>query len=236
MIDVTSEWAATRNGLHRVAVHVMARRRSQLVGKIGLRAATGGIATPAAGPEHEVLRTAGSRLVRERTGAAATTVSIDLAGATLAEAAALADVDLAAPLDVGHDTPPVGDPAAPLTIDPQAAEGIAAWFAFGWAVLDETLTTASSPSVIQLWPEHFDAACDVAVRDGRTNLGVSPGDGFHDEPYLYVGPWEPDRPGDASYWNAPFGAVLTHAELRASPDPVHAGIQFLGHGLSLLTA
>lgn len=37
------------------------------------------------------------------------------------------------------------------------------------------------------------------------NYGVSPGDGFLDRPYAYVGPHQP-RSGP--FWNAPFGAVL----------------------------
>ena len=34
-----------------------------------------------------------------------------------------------------------------------------------------------------LWPEHF----DVAIRVQDVNFGVSPGDGFIEEPYAYVG-------------------------------------------------
>jgi len=228
-------WAATRVGLHRVAVHVLARRRSALVSKIGLRAAPGGFATPAAGPEHEVVRTSGSWLVRERTGAAASTIALDLAGATLADAAAMVEVDLAAPLDAGHDTPPVGDPDAPLAIDSKAALALGAWFGFGWTVLDELVVIARNPSVIQLWPEHFDAGCDVAVGETRANVGASPGDGAHPEPYLYVGPWGSERPGDDAYWNAPFGAVLAHADLIAASDPHATAVAFLHHGIDLLT-
>ena len=235
MNALPSGWSATRADLHRIAVHVMARRRAQLSGKIGLRAAPGGVATPAAGPEHEILRTSGSWLLRERTGSAASTIALDLAGATLADAAALADVDLAAPLDVGHDTPAVGDPSAPLAVDPVAAAAIAGWFAVGWRALDDVAVSSVTPTVIQLWPEHFDAACDVAVRDGRANVGVSPGDGFHDEPYLYVGPWGPERPGDDAYWNAPFGAVLGHTELSTSPDPHQAAVDFYRRGVTLLS-
>ncbi len=230
-----ANWATTRTELQRVAAHVLARRRADLVGKIGLRASPGGFATPAAGPEHEVVRVSGSLLVCERQGSAARTAVLDLAAATLEEAAAFVGVDLDAPLDLGHDAPPLGDRGARLAVDPAAADVLARWFALGWAVLDPVVSAAVEPSVIQLWPEHFDAGADVVAGSSRVNLGASPGDGFHDEPYLYVGPWEPDRPGDGSYWNAPFGAVLTHAELRASPDPVRAGIQFLRHGLALLT-
>ena len=49
--------------------------------------------------------------------------------------------------------------------------------------------------------------------DVRANLGASPGDAYEPEPYLYVGPWGPERPGDPGYWNAPFGAVLRRGEL-----------------------
>lgn len=34
----------------------------------------------------------------------------------------------------------------------------------------------------------------------------APGDSYHPEPYLYVAPWEAERPGDVAYWNAPFGS------------------------------
>lgn len=47
--------------------------------------------------------TSGAWLLRERTGESASTRSLHLPGATLAEAARLVEVDLEAPLDVGHD-------------------------------------------------------------------------------------------------------------------------------------
>lgn len=234
LAPLPATWAATRADLQRVAVHVLARRRLALAGKIGLRAAPGGIATAAAGSEHEVVRTSGAWLLRERTGASAMTQSLHLAGATLADAARLVEVNLDAPLDVGHDTPPVGDRDAPLAIDAAAALG--AWFAFGWAALDEAVASLgpdAAPSVVQLWPEHFDAACDVATGAGRTNLGASPGDAGHTEPYLYVGPWGPERPDDEAYWNAPFGAMLGHAALLTADDPHAAAVAFLRHGVEL---
>lgn len=229
---------ATRDIVQRVATHVLARRRFDLCAKFGLRAAPGGIGTPACGSEHEVVRIAGTRLIRERTGTQSLTTSLDLRAATLADAALLVDVDLAAPFEVGRDTPPVGDPTKPLGVDVAGAEALAEWFRFAWAVLDEAdgrLDGDLEPSVVQLWPEHFDAACDVATTPGqRVNLGASPGDGFCAQPYLYLGPWDAARPGDPSYWNAPFGAVLTHTELRASTDPLAVGAAFLLRGVELL--
>lgn len=232
-------FSATRDILQRVATHILARRRHALSGKFGLRAAPGGIASPAAGLEHETLRISGTRLIRESTGLGALTTSLVLDGATLAEAAALIGVDLSEPFVAGHDTPPVGDPTAPLAIDAAAAEALAAWFAFAWRVLDAAvagLGEAAEPSVVQLWPEHFDAAIDVAASPGRrVNLGASPGDGYNAEPYLYVGPWDAERPGDAEYWNAPFGAVLSYSQLAAADDPTAAAVAFLSRGVELLS-
>ena len=231
-------FAATRGALHRVAVHVMARRRHALVGRFGLRAAPGGIGSPAAGPDHEVLRTSGAWLVRERTGDAASTELLDLGSASLVEAAGFAEVDLDAELSVGRDTPPVGDREAPLAVDDAAAVALGDWCAFGWRALDLAAAGAgpsAAPSVVQLWPEHFDAGCDVGVGgERRANLGASPGDGFHPEPYLYVGPWGDERPGDPDYWNAPFGAVVGHAALATAGDPLAAAVAFLRNGLERL--
>jgi hypothetical protein len=231
-------FGATRGALHRVAVHVLGRRRSALVGKFGLRVSPGGIATPAAGPEHEVLRTDGARLIRERTGDAPRTDVLDLGAATLAEAAAFADVDLDADFSAGHDTPPVGDPDVALGVDHAAATALGGWYAFGWQALDAALAVVGAearPTVIQLWPEHFDAGCDLGVGDGRrANLGASPGDADHPDPYLYVGPWGEERPGDAAFWNAPFGAVLGHAALAATGDPLEGAVAFLTSGLARL--
>ena len=232
-------FATTRTALQRVAVHVLARRRHALVGRLGLRSTPGGFGTPDAGPDHqhEVLRVTGTWLLRERVGDTAATVGLDLATATLADAAALAEVDLGAEFSAGHDTPEVGDPHAALGVDPAAAAVLADWYAFGWRVIDAAVTVASAndpgatPSILQLWPEHFDAGCDLAIGGGRVNLGASPGDGFHEEPYLYVGPWGPERPGDPAYWNAPFGAVLGWSELQKSKAPPAGAFDFVHDGL-----
>lgn len=231
-------YPATRDAIQRVATHILARRRHQLCGKIGLRATPGGIGTPACGPDHEVLRISGTRLVRERTGSDARATAIDIATATLDDAAAFAEVDLAAAFEAGHDTPPLGDRRASLDVDAAAADALAGWFWFGWAVLDATVAALgpeAEPSVVQLWPEHFDVGCDVAAGPGgRVNLGASPGDSFSARPYLYVGPWEPERPGDEAYWNAPFGAVLSYDRLRAVSDPAANAVGFLRRGVELL--
>lgn len=225
-------FAETRDALHRVAAHVLGRRRYEVSGRFGLRATPGGFGTPAFGPEPEVLRVAGGFLVRERGGLAERTAL----AASLAELAAFAGTSLDAEFSAGSDTPAVGDTGAALDVDPTAVLALGGWYAFGWRVVDEVLDLfpAAGPTVLQLWPEHFDAGLDVETSPGhRTNLGASPGDRHVGEPYLYVGPWDAERPGDPAYWNAPFGAVLRYADLAASADPLTAGVAFLRHGIGL---
>lgn len=184
--DLPPGHAATRVVLQRVATHVVARRRHDLTGRFGLRAAPGGLAAPATGGRDiEVLRTDGDLLLVERGGAVTVTPMT-----TLGALAAAAEVDLAAPFETGADAPPVGDPEAPLGVDPVAARALGAWWSFATTVLDDAvawLGPGAGPSVIQIWPEHFDVACDVAWGPGegeRANLGGSPGDGFRDEPRI----------------------------------------------------
>jgi hypothetical protein len=208
---VTSDLAtlvATRLALQRVATHVLARRRCDVTGAFGLRATPGGIGTPAFGPPDalEVVRIDGSDLVHEQ-GARLRVHAID--GASLAGLAEAVGVDLTRPFSVGGDTPPVDDVDEPIVLDAQAAARLAAWYDLGWRALDAIAAVAREPAPAQLWPEHFDASILVSIGrggDDRCDVGLSPGDRHSDAPYLYVGPWSGDRPGDPAYWNAPFGA------------------------------
>lgn len=230
----------SRDALRLVAVHVMARGRSAATGRIGLRALPGGFGTPAFGDGPEVVRLDGDVLIHE-TGSGTRVAQLT----TLADAAELVGVDLAAPLSVGHDTPPQGDPHADLRVDPAAADLVATWFGLVATALDGViagLPPAAAPSVAQLWPEHFDLAIDVAWGDGegqRVNLGGSAGDDGEPEPYAYVGPWTADRPGDPAFWNAPFGSVLPHRAVAAAGSPADARgtlAAFFRQGIDLLAA
>jgi hypothetical protein len=228
--------AVTLSTVHRIAVHVLARRRFEVSGRFGLRASPGGFATPAFGDGPEVIRVAGPYLVRE-TGA--TSASVPIAGSTLRELAVFAKTDIDAPFSCGDDTPGSGETDAPLVADPEKLTLIADWYALGWAALDVVVTSlpgAAEPATIQLWPEHLDAATNVDLgRDRRVNLGFSPGDSFEAQPYAYVGPWGTERPGDPAYWNAPFGAVLRRADLDPSINMVSACIEFIQTGISCIS-
>lgn len=234
---------AARDALHRIANHVLARAEKAATGQVGLRATPGGFGTTTIRPDRERIRVSGGTLVRESAAAGGTwTRTVEIDGSTLAELAALADVDLAAEFWAGDATPPIGDIDEPIALHVPSARRIGAWYAVVTEALDRLVHTAptfSAPSLVQLWPEHFDAALDMAFdpddpTQRRVNIGGSPGDGFHAAPYLYVGPWTPDRPGDAAFWNAPFGAVLGYDDVAASPDPVEAAYVFLRTGLERL--
>ncbi len=224
----------TRGDLHRLAAHVLGRRRYAVSGHFGLRASPGGIATPAYGPEPEVLRVTSACLIRE-VGSEAEGRA--LAGATLAELADFAGADLGAEFSAGPDTPPLGRIDEPLGLDPQELDELFSWFDLGWRVLDQVMAERAGScrqSTVQLWPEHFDVGTTLdpgAGDDAQVNLGFSPGDAFSDEPYVYVGPWGPARPGDDGYWNAPFGAALSRSLVHDAAD----GLSFIRAGLERLS-
>jgi hypothetical protein len=221
----------TRTSLHVIATHVLGRRRFAVSGHFGLRASPDGLTTPAFGPEPEVVRTAGPDLIHE-VGSACRSMPMD--GATLAELAAFVQADLAADYSPGAGAPAVGSPDEPMHLVEEDLDVLYGWFDLGTRALDVvTRGPGSVPgwATTQLWPEHFDVGSSLDLGSGRgVNLGFSPGDGFSGTPYAYVGPWGPERPGQADYWNAPFGAVLPQS---AAADP-QACVDFLHRGLALL--
>ena len=229
-------FSSDRAVARRIGVHVMARARRAAVGRIDLAPTAGGFGTPAFGDDHRVVRLSGDLLAVDSTADVATTRIMHADGASLRQLAAFVGVDLSTPLDVGHDTPPLGDIDEPLRLAAASVALIGEWLALGARVLDTVLAALPStadPARVRLWPEHFDLGTDVGVGAGRrVNLGVSPGDDFHAAPYLYIAPWDPDRPGDPAYWNAPFGAVLGYDDVAAAPDVITPGVAFLRDGIS----
>ena len=236
-------YAETRDNLHQVAVHVLARALSAATGHIGLRPTQGGFGTPQFGPDRRRLRISGGVLVVEAGGPPSLTRALPIDGSSLADLASFAAVDLgAADFSVGHDTPPLGDPDQAMRIDRRSVVALASWYALVARALDAvvaTVPTWTSPTLAQLWPEHFDVGLDLAVDPvdavaRRVNLGGSPGDGFHSDPYLYVGPWTDDRPGDPAAWNAPFGAIIGYVDMVEASNPVDTTVDFFRSGLERL--
>jgi hypothetical protein len=234
--SVDASFERTREALHRVAAHVLARRRWEVTGRFGLRVSPGGIATPTFGDDAECVRIAGPLLVRESGGLV---TSILICGSTLRTLAKFAGTNLDSPFNCGEEAPEVGDPDETLNVVEEHLQDILRWYDVGWRVLDRVLgdlPSASVPSQLQLWPEHFDIGTDVGLPDEqRVNLGCSPGDRYQSEPYLYVGPWGPERPGDPKYWNAPFGAIAASSDLAGGAGVIEAGQAFIIAGLRQLS-
>jgi len=219
-------FAATREALRAVACYVVGPWRRVRTGRIGLRPFEGGFATPPV-DDGARLGVVGAELVRVPGDRHRLT--------TLAAAADWAGVGLTGDPGVGHDLPPL-EPHAALRVDVTASQALGRWYAFGQDVLDALPRDGITVGEAQLWPEHFDLAL-VAEAPGRgvVNVGCSPGDGYLDQPYVYVGPH--DRSGlDGDYWNAPFGAVLSHTELVAAPDAHARAVAFVVTGVHLAAA
>jgi hypothetical protein len=119
----------------------------------------------------------------------------------------------------------------PGEVDPAAAAALGDFYGFACSVLEQLRADEpdGDPSLVQLWPEHFDIAFELGPADAgrRANLGASPGDDDHDEPYLYVGPWTAQVSGEL--WNATTfnGAELRYSELLAADDQRATALAFM---------
>ena len=200
---------ATAAALHRVAEQVIAPARKP-DNEIALTATPGGFGTPPFdhdGAEQQV-RVDGADLLRSRDGEEQRTPLTSLEAAR----GLVADLVPAALDDV------------PLDVDPEAAARLADWYAFGAEILEALGATPT------LWPEHFDIAIELGSEAAgqRANFGASPGDAEHDEPYLYVGPWNPAA-ASGELWNATGfrGAELRYSELLEAEDQRRAALEFM---------
>lgn len=226
----------TRLALHAVAEQVLAAARYRATGRIGLRAVDGGIGTPPYewdGREEE-LRVVGSELIVRRDDETTTTPLT-----TLAAAGAAAGIAPNPPSDVYTPTTDHSADAA-LAIDADAATALGAWFGAVWVALEELRDQSGGdeePSEVQLWPEHFDAAMETGneSRRARATYGASPGDGPHDEPYLYVELWSDVAPDP--FWNdhAFKGASKSYSEVAAEGDVDAAMRGFFAQARELLS-
>jgi hypothetical protein len=239
------EWPTHRATLRRLATHVLARARKAGDNLFDLEPSAGGFATPAVGAERVRVRISGPVLVVERASGATlsslrvSTTSRTIDGSTLAELCALAGVEPDPGFDVGPDTPELGDVDEPIALAAGSSEVLGAWYGLGREAIDRAVaaTPVADASLARLWPEHFDYGIDLDAAPGvRVNLGAAAGDGFHEEPYLYVGPWGDERPGPPGFWNAPFGAVLGFAEVGDADDPIERAASFFLEGLARLAS
>jgi hypothetical protein len=210
----------TTEALHRLAVYVIAPAQRLTNGEIILRATPGGFSTfPYDG---HVVGVDGDQLVVDGTHRPITTLN-----------AAAAAVGVTP--DVGQqeqfDVPPHGELDEPLAVDADAARALGDWYGFATEALDTLRADAGpndDPSIVRIWPEHFDAAIDMGRSDvnHRGTYGASPGDRHHAEPYLYVSPWAGriDDFFDDPEFN---GASILRSGLVNDPDPMGTALRFL---------
>jgi len=230
-IDDIDTFVATRDSLHRVAEHVLAKARFVQDREIRLTASDGGFSTPLL-PDNTRVRVDGTDLVVDTAGRSA---RIGLT--TINDAAAFVGIIPGFPVELYAPATSFA-PDQPLQIERDAALSLEAWYGFTAEVLTQFATEVAdgSPSPLILWPEHFDQAfyTEDAMDTRRANYGASPGDESHPEPYLYVGPWGATD-GDA-FWNAEHfsGAVLPIGELLTEPDPAATALNFLRSGRARL--
>jgi hypothetical protein len=245
-VTLPADWPEQRETLRHIATHILARARHGATGRFSLEPTIGGFGTPTFTTAADTFRrlriTTADRacLIDEQIAPeGATTQYVALFDTSLTALADAIGVELDASFSVGDDTPELGDPDRPISVDPSVISIIGEWYALGSIAIDRSVTapTARAPSVARVWPEHFDLGTDVEVAPGRRcNLGASPGDATFPDPYLYVGPWGAERPGDSGYWNAPFGAVLAHSEVVTSDDPLRTATAFFHDGIRRLGA
>jgi hypothetical protein len=115
--------------------------------------------------------------------------------------------------------------------DVAAASALGDFYGFACSVLEQLRADEyeGDPSLVRLWPEHFDIAFELGSEAAgqRANFGASPGDDQHDEPYLYVSPWTAEVSGEL--WNATGfrGAELRYSELLEAKDQRRVALEFM---------
>ena len=189
--------AATRRRLHGIGECLLAGPQRRAGGRFTLRVTPGGFATTG----EPALRLDGTDIVVDENR------RVPIAGTFSGLADALG-VDFGPP----PDTYPDGSEASPgddTTLDVASARLIQDWY----LKTDAALRVVAPRQTPILWPEHF----DVAILLDDTSNGASPGDAFHAAPYAYVS--SPDHDG-SHFWNAPFGAVRGHDQMRSVDDLV----------------
>jgi hypothetical protein len=209
-LQSTELFATTRDGLHRIAEHVLAAAQYADTGEISLRSVAGGFQTthPLRGSRR--LSVVNTQLVVSDDGGVR---AIPLT--TVAAAAQFVGVEPGMPASVYPAATPL-EPDASLHVDGRSARLLADWYELADAALRRLAAEiGASPQEPILWPEHFDIGITVA----SVNYGASPGDDHLAEPYLYVGP-HAGPPVRDEFWNVPFGAARTFDEIASLDEAV----------------
>jgi hypothetical protein len=188
---------ATRRRLHALGECLMAGPQRRAGGRFTLRVTPGGFATTGA----PALRLDGTDLLIDESRRLAVT-------GTFSELADALGVEFGAPPD-GYPDGSGASPDDDASLDVGSAHLLQEWF----VMADAALRVMAPRQTPILWPEHF----DVAILLDDVSYGASPGDAFHTNPYAYV---SSSDHGDSDFWNAPFGAIRSHEQMRSVDDLV----------------
>jgi len=120
---------------------------------------------------------------------------------------------------------------------------IAHWFANGWQCLEALRDENSSMSALRVWPHHLDLGGLIPLPGGSDHmigLGLSPGDGYYNQPYFYCTPYpspgpEADRPAiPIGHWHTVdfVSAIATATEIHASPSALAATQEYFVGAIS----
>lgn len=104
----------------------------------------------------------------------------------------------AAPVAADH---PIAIDQQPYTTNTDTLENLRLWYKIAQAAFLGATTWLGNngyqAAPIYLWSHHFDLAALTLLQDGdpevvpSIGMGLSPGDGYYDQPYLYVSAWPP---------------------------------------------
>jgi len=127
------------------------------------------------------------------------------------------------------------------------------WFAGPADALEEFAAKLAGmrpgPGPLLCWPHHFDMATLVRLDAGggesarSVGVGMSPGDEFYAQPYVYLSPWRrfegslPDLP-PPGHWHIDgfFGAVITGEDILAFEDRRRELLSFIGGAFEIVRA
>ncbi len=128
---------------------------------------------------------------------------------------------------------------------------LARWFDAGADVLEEVkakyVGVLPGASPVHCWPHHFDIATLISFEDGDAQtakslgVGLSPGDEYYAQPYVYVNPWPrravadlPPLPPPGHWHTQGFvGAVATGEEILTLADRRSELLAFIGAALDI---
>lgn len=149
--------------------------------------------------------------------------------------------------------PPAGGRPHELGMLGRELGELSRWFAGPAEALEEFAAKLAGmrpgPGPLLCWPHHFDIATLVRLDAGggesarSVGVGMSPGDEFYAQPYVYVNPWPrfegrlPDLPLPGHWYTDGFlGAVITGEDILAFKDRRRGLLSFIDDAFEIARA